>query len=225
MCDSPFKEDADTKVAEGGNMTPHFEVEVLEPSVGFSESQMPTAQESAQTQESDTSSVSSKAQEEEGAPALLESNEDLSCEKGFCSDVEKEAEESKQAEVEISTLPISLPLRLHEQEEEACEVEGQALTSQPLSGINGECHTSDTVNEFPALIRCFQVVNINSEYVISSSWLHFLGIHLQTLQQAYGRNPYRRIIFRWSEVTSKTNQLLNFLQSVQIIPILCTSCV
>ncbi|XP_078236271.1 protein 4.1 isoform X12 [Pogona vitticeps] len=166
MCDSPFKEDAGTKVAEGENMTSHFELEVLEPSVGFSENQVSTAQESAQTQESDTSSISSKEQEEEGAHALLESTEDLSYEQGFCSDVEKEAEDSKQAEVEICTIPV--PLHLHEQEEEACEVEGEKLTSKPLRDINGESHTSDTVNEFPALIRCFQPPLVKTQTVTIS---------------------------------------------------------
>uniref|UniRef100_A0ABM5ER91 Protein 4.1 n=1 Tax=Pogona vitticeps TaxID=103695 RepID=A0ABM5ER91_9SAUR len=166
MCDSPFKEDAGTKVAEGENMTSHFELEVLEPSVGFSENQVSTAQESAQTQESDTSSISSKEQEEEGAHALLESTEDLSYEQGFCSDVEKEAEDSKQAEVEICTIPV--PLHLHEQEEEACEVEGEKLTSKPLRDINGESHTSNTVNEFPALIRCFQPPLVKTQTVTIS---------------------------------------------------------
>ncbi|XP_061452190.1 protein 4.1 isoform X15 [Rhineura floridana] len=165
VSDSPFKEDVDA-MAEGENTTTCFEWEVSKHSVAFSESQMSTPQESAQTCGSDTSPTSS--QEQEGAAALTESKEDLRCEKGFYSDVEKEAEDSKEDEVEISILPASPPLHFHEQEEEVCDIEGEKWASEPLSKLNGECHSSSIDNEFPALIRCFQPPLVKTQTVTIS---------------------------------------------------------
>lgn len=173
MRDCPFKEDAED-VTEGKNITSHFEWEVSKHSVGFSESQMSTSLESTQIHESDSFSISSKEQKEEGATALLESKEELRCEKGFCSNMEKEAEDSKQAEVEISVIPVSPPLYLHEQEEEAC-VEETKCICEPLRKLNGEYYNPNVDHEFPALIRCFQVVNVNTEYLLQTPVLHFLS--------------------------------------------------
>lgn len=165
-------------MAEGENITSHFEWEVSKHSVALSESPVSSPQESAHTCESDTSSASSKEQEKQGAAAaaaaLSESKEDLRCGEGFYSVVEKEAEDSKQDEMEVYKIPSSPPLHLHEQEEEACDVEGGKGASEPLSELNGECHSSSIDNEFPALIRCFQVVNVNLKHLsLQSSLLHF----------------------------------------------------
>nr|XP_034975105.1 protein 4.1 isoform X18 [Zootoca vivipara] len=169
--DSPFKEDLDA-MAEGGNITSHFEWEVSKHSVALSESPMSSPQESAHTCESDTSSASSKEQEKQGAAAaaaaLSESKEDLRCGEGFYSDVEKEAEDSKQDEMEVYRISSSPPLHLHEQEEEACDVEGGKGASEPLSKLNGECHSSSIDNEFPALIRCFQPPLVKTQTVTIS---------------------------------------------------------
>ncbi|XP_053254535.1 protein 4.1 isoform X13 [Podarcis raffonei] len=171
--DSPFKEDLDA-MAEGGNITSHFEWEVSKHSVALSESPVSSPQESAHTCESDTSSASSKEQEKQGAAAavaaaaLSESKEDLRCGEGFYSDVEKEAEDSKQDEMEVYRIPSSPPLHLHEQEEEACDVEGGKGASEPLSKLNGECHSSSIDNEFPALIRCFQPPLVKTQTVTIS---------------------------------------------------------
>ncbi|XP_070805580.1 protein 4.1 isoform X13 [Pituophis catenifer annectens] len=165
--DCPFKEDADD-VTEGKNIASHFEWEVSKHSVGFSESQMSTTLASTQIHESDSFSISSKEQKEEGATALLESKEDLRCEKGFCSNMEKEAEDSKQAEVEISVIPVSPPLYLHEQEEEACGVEETKFTSKPLRELNGEYYSPNVDHEFPALIRCFQPPLVKTQTVTIS---------------------------------------------------------
>ncbi|XP_060547501.1 protein 4.1 isoform X13 [Pantherophis guttatus] len=165
--DCPFKEDADD-VTEGKNIASHFEWEVSKHSVGFSESQMSTTLASTQIHESDSFSISSKEQKEEGATALLESKEDLRCEKGFCSNMEKEAEDSKQAEVEISVIPVSPPLYLHEQEEEACGVEETKFTSKPLRELNGEYYNPNVDHEFPALIRCFQPPLVKTQTVTIS---------------------------------------------------------
>ncbi|KAM6428046.1 protein 4.1 isoform 9-T10 [Liasis olivaceus] len=165
--DCPFKEDAD-EVTEGKNIISHFEWEVPKHSLGFSESQMSTTLESTQIHESDSFSINSKEQKEKGATALLESKEDLRCEKGFYSNMEKEAEDSKQAEVEISVVPVSPPLYLHEQEEEACGVEEKKLTSKPLRKLNGEYYNPNVDNEFPALIRCFQPPLVKTQTVTIS---------------------------------------------------------
>ncbi|XP_025022106.1 protein 4.1 isoform X13 [Python bivittatus] len=165
--DCLFKEDAD-EVTEGKNIIPHFEWEVPKHSLGFSESQMSTTLESTQIRESDSFSINSKEQKEKGATALLESKEDLRCEKGFYSNMEKEAEDSKQAEVEISVVPVSPPLYLHEQEEEACGVEEKKLTSKPLRKLNGEYYNPNVDNEFPALIRCFQPPLVKTQTVTIS---------------------------------------------------------
>ncbi|XP_032084364.1 protein 4.1 isoform X3 [Thamnophis elegans] len=164
--DCPFKEDADD-VTEGKNIASHFEWEVSKHSVGFSESQMSTALESTQIHESDSFSISSKEQKEEGATAL-ESKEDLRCEKGFCSNMEKEAEDFKQAEVEVSVIPVSPPLYLHEQEEEACGFEETKFTSKPLRELNGEYYNPNVDHEFPALIRCFQPPLVKTQTVTIS---------------------------------------------------------
>ncbi|XP_077788143.1 protein 4.1 isoform X9 [Podarcis muralis] len=170
--DSPFKEDLDA-MAEGENITSHFEWEVSKHSVALSESPVSSPQESAHTCESDTSSASSKEQEKQGAAAaaaaaLSESKEDLRCGEGFYSVVEKEAEDSKQDEMEVYKIPSSPPLHLHEQEEEACDVEGGKGASEPLSELNGECHSSSIDNEFPALIRCFQPPLVKTQTVTIS---------------------------------------------------------
>ncbi|XP_070619922.1 protein 4.1 isoform X7 [Erythrolamprus reginae] len=165
--DCPFKEDADD-VTEVINIASHFEWEVSKHSVGFSESQMSTTLVSTQIHESDSFSISSKEQKEEGATALLESKEDLSCEKGFCSNMEKEAEDSKQAEVEISVIPVSPPLYLHEQEEEACGVEETKFINKPLRELNGEYYNQNVDHEFPALIRCFQPPLVKTQTVTIS---------------------------------------------------------
>ncbi|KAJ6663502.1 hypothetical protein lerEdw1_009581 [Lerista edwardsae] len=162
--DSPLKEDADA-VAEGETIPSHFEWEVSKHSVDFSESQMSATQETVQSHESDTSSVSS---EEEGAGALIESEEDLKCEKGFYSDVEKESEDSKQTEVKISVIPPSPPLHLNEQEKEAHDVEEKTMASEPLRKLNGEYPSSSIDHEFPALIRCFQPPLVKTQTVTIS---------------------------------------------------------
>ncbi|XP_013926363.1 PREDICTED: protein 4.1 isoform X10 [Thamnophis sirtalis] len=164
--DCPFKEDADD-VTEGKNIASHFEWEVSKHSVGFSESQMSTALESTQIHESDSFSISSKEQKEEGATAL-ESKEDLRCEKGFCSNMEKEAEDFKQAEVEVSVIPVSPPLYLHEQEEEACGFEETKFTNKPLRELNGEYYNPNVDHEFPALIRCYQPPLVKTQTVTIS---------------------------------------------------------
>ncbi|XP_044290645.1 protein 4.1 isoform X11 [Varanus komodoensis] len=178
VCNSPFKEDTDA-VAEGKNIASHFEWEVSKHSVGCSESHMSATQESAQTHKCDTSSISSQEEEEEGAAALVKNEEDLRCEKGFYSDVEKENKDSKQVEVEMSVTPVLPPLNLHEQEEEACDVE-EKITSKAVRKLNGGCHNSNVDNEFPALIRCFQPPLVKTQTVTISDVSNTLKSEIPT---------------------------------------------
>lgn len=167
MSDSSFKEDEDA-VAEGENIASSFEWEVLKHSVGFSESPVSATQEPAQTHENDTTASVSSKEEEEGATALTESEEDQKSEKGFYSDVEK------QTEVEISIIPASPPVQTHEQEE-ACDVEKKQNSRELLRKLNENGHSLNNDNEFPALIRCFQVVNVHSKHLsLQFPLLHFL---------------------------------------------------
>lgn len=216
MNDSRLKEDADA-VAEGETVTSHFEQEVSKHSVDFSESQMSATQEFVQIHEFDTSSVISE-EEEKGAVVLNESEEDLKCEKGFYSDVEKEAVDSKQAEVEISVIPPSPPLHLHEQEKEAQGVEEKTRASKPLRKLSGEYHNSYIDHEFPALIRCFQVVNVNSKYLsVQSPLLHFLESIRKHCSKHMPQIPSKGLGSDGLKLFPKLISYFNLLQSVQMI--------
>uniref|UniRef100_A0A8D0BDC1 Protein 4.1 n=1 Tax=Salvator merianae TaxID=96440 RepID=A0A8D0BDC1_SALMN len=154
--DSPFRKDVDA-MAERKNVASCFEWEVPKHSVGLSEDQISTSPESAQTHEPDTTSISSK--EAEGALACIESKKDIRCEKGFYSE---------EAEVEISLAPPSSALCPHEQEEEASGTEGVKNAGEPFRSLNEGCHNSDTDNEFPVLIRCFQPPLVKTQTVTIS---------------------------------------------------------
>lgn len=222
MNDSPLKEDADA-VAEGETISSHFEWEVSKHSVDVSESQMSATQETVQSHEFDTSSISS---EEEGAGALIESEEDLKCEKGCYSEVEKESEDSKQTEVEISVIPPSPPLHPNEQEKEAHDVEEKTLASEPLRKLNGEYHSSSIDHEFPALIRCFQVVNVNSEHLsVQSHLLHFLESIRKHCSKHMPQIHSKGLGLDGLKSFPKLIGFFNLLPSVQMIFYLSTPCI
>ncbi|XP_039190248.1 protein 4.1 isoform X1 [Crotalus tigris] len=204
--DCPFKEDADD-VTEGKNITSHFEWEVSKHSVGFSESQMSATLESTQIHESDSFSISSKEQKEEGATALLESKEDLKCEKGFYSNMEKEAEDSKQAEVEISVIPVSPPLYLHEQEEEACGVEETKLICEPLRKLNGEYYNPNVDHEFPALIRCFQPPLVKTQTVTISDVSNTVKSEIPTKDVPIVHTETKTITYEAAQIDDSSGDL------------------
>ncbi|KAK9394677.1 protein 4.1 [Crotalus adamanteus] len=204
--DCPFKEDADD-VTEGKNITSHFEWEVSKHSVGFSESQMSATLESTQIHESDSFSISSKDQKEEGATALLESKEDLKCEKGFYSNMEKEAEDSKQAEVEISVIPVSPPLYLHEQEEEACGVEETKLICEPLRKLNGEYYNPNVDHEFPALIRCFQPPLVKTQTVTISDVSNTVKSEIPTKDVPIVHTETKTITYEAAQIDDSSGDL------------------
>ncbi|XP_015669809.1 protein 4.1 [Protobothrops mucrosquamatus] len=204
--DCPFKEDADD-VTEGKNITSHFEWEVSKHSVGFSESQMSATLESTQIHESDSFSISSKEQKEEGATALLESKEDLKCEKGFYSNMEKEAEDSKQAEVEISVIPVSPPLYLHEQEEEACGVEETKFICEPLRKLNGEYYNPNVDHEFPALIRCFQPPLVKTQTVTISDVSNTVKSEIPTKDVPIVHTETKTITYEAAQIDDSSGDL------------------
>ncbi|KAM3829734.1 protein 4.1 isoform 3-T3 [Vipera latastei] len=203
--DCPFKEDAED-VTEGKNITSHFEWEVSKHSVGFSESQMSTTLESTQIHESDSFSISSKEQKEEGATALLESKEELRCEKGFYSNMEKEAEDSKQAEVEISVIPVSPPLYLHEQEEEAC-VEETKCICEPLRKLNGDYYNPNVDHEFPALIRCFQPPLVKTQTVTISDVSNTVKSEIPTKDVPIVHTETKTITYEAAQIDDSSGDL------------------
>ncbi|XP_025057742.1 protein 4.1 isoform X1 [Alligator sinensis] len=165
VSDFPSQEDVD-EMTERKSTNPDFEWEGPECSVAFSENQIPTPAETSQSHDFGTSSVSSE-EEEEGAPGLLESKEELRCEKGVYAGAEKQADDLEQSEVETPVIPASPPLQPFEREEVAEDVE-ENVTREPLRKLNGECQHSCVNNEFPAVIRCFQPPLVKTQTVTIS---------------------------------------------------------
>ncbi|KYO48093.1 hypothetical protein Y1Q_0001909 [Alligator mississippiensis] len=163
VSDFPSQEDVD-EMTERKSTNPDFEWEGPECSVAFSGNQIPTPAETSQSRDFGTSSVSS---EEEGAPGLLESKEELRCEKGVYAGAEKQADDLEQSEVETPVIPASPPLQPFEREEVAEDVE-ENVTREPLRKLNGECQHSCVNNEFPAVIRCFQPPLVKTQTVTIS---------------------------------------------------------
>lgn len=120
--------------------------------VACSETLVPPTSEPSPICHSGASSLSSE-EEEEAAPSLSASKEDLRCGKGLCVDVEKDSELS---ELEPPASPATPPGQPWGAEEEVVEDgEDRFAFRKP----NGECHGSEVNNGLLAVIRCFQVVS------------------------------------------------------------------
>ncbi|XP_061305961.1 protein 4.1 isoform X27 [Pezoporus flaviventris] len=131
-------------------------------SVACSETPVPPASEPSPSQDFGASSLSSEEeQEEEVAPSLPASEEDLRCAKGLCADVEKASELS---ELEPPTSPAP-PQQPWAGEEEVAE-EGEDRFA--FRELNGECHDSDANTGLPAVIRCFQPPLVKTQTVTIS---------------------------------------------------------
>ncbi|XP_061216651.1 protein 4.1 isoform X19 [Neopsephotus bourkii] len=128
-------------------------------SVACSETPVPPASEPSPSQNFGASSLSSE--EEEVAPSLPMSEEDLRCAKGLCVDVEKDSELS---ELEPPTSPAP-PQQPWAGEEEVAE-EGEDRFA--FRELNGECHDSDANTGLPAVIRCFQPPLVKTQTVTIS---------------------------------------------------------
>nr|XP_023961604.1 protein 4.1 isoform X18 [Chrysemys picta bellii] len=165
LCDFPPKTDVDA-VTERKSTNPDFELVGPKHSVACSENQMSTPPESLQSHDFGTSSLSSE--EEERAPVFLESQDDLTYEKGYAG-VEKQADDSdEQSVVETPTISVSPPLHPCQREEETENVEENYFTRDPLRKLNGECHNWNIDNGLPTLIRCFQPPLVKTQTVTIS---------------------------------------------------------
>lgn len=148
-------------------------------SVACSETPVPPASEPSPSQDFGASSLSSE--EEEVAPSLPASEEDLRCAKGLCADVEKDSELS-----ELEPPPSPAPPQQPWAGEEEVAEEGEDRFA--FRELNGECHDSDANTGLPAVIRCFQVVSP------APAPLHPLWSGTQTLQQADAMDPERNCV-------------------------------
>ena len=118
-----------------------------------SKSQMTTSPESPKTFDFGSLSVSSKETEEEelGAAGSLDIEEKLRGPGGECVGVEEQA-----SALQASVSPASSQLQLGEKKAESSE---QRVTpGEPLWKQNGSFLDSRVGNQFPTLIRSFQVV-------------------------------------------------------------------
>ncbi|XP_064028889.1 protein 4.1 isoform X4 [Pogoniulus pusillus] len=119
--------------------------------VACSETLVPPTSEPSPICHSGASSLSSE--EEEAAPSLSASEEDLRYGKGLCVDAEKD---SGLSELEPPASPATPPRQPWGAEEEMAEDgEDRFAFRKP----NGECHGSEVNNGLLAVIRCFQVVS------------------------------------------------------------------
>ncbi|XP_034609694.1 protein 4.1 isoform X5 [Trachemys scripta elegans] len=165
LCDFPPKTDVDA-VTERKSTNPDFELVGPKHSVACSENQMSTPPESLQSHDFGTSSLSSE--EEERALVFLESQDDLTYEKGYAG-VEKQADDSDgQSVVETPTISVSPPLHPCQREEETENVEENYFTRDPLRKLNGVCHNWTIDNGLPTLIRCFQPPLVKTQTVTIS---------------------------------------------------------
>ncbi|XP_043387997.1 protein 4.1 isoform X11 [Chelonia mydas] len=165
LCDFLPKMDVDA-VTERKSTNPDFELEGPKYSVAFSENQMSTPPESLQSHDFGTSSLS--REEEERAPVILASKDDLTCEKGYAGVKKQTDDTDEQSEVETPTISVSPPLHPCQREEEAENVEENYFTRDPLRKLNGECHDSNIDDGLPTLIRCFQPPLVKTQTVTIS---------------------------------------------------------
>ncbi|XP_027561660.1 protein 4.1 isoform X1 [Neopelma chrysocephalum] len=165
MSDFPSQEDV-AAVPERSSVNSGFAWEGSKQSVAFSETPVPPASEPSPSQHLGASSLSSEEEEEEeeeeAAPSLPASEEDLTCGKGVCVDVEKDSELS---ELEPPTSPAPPRQPWGEEEEEVAE-DGE--DSFAFRKPRGECHNSDAPNGLPMVIRCFQPPLVKTQTVTIS---------------------------------------------------------
>ncbi|XP_027517145.1 protein 4.1 isoform X2 [Corapipo altera] len=166
MSDFSSQEDV-AAVPERSSVNSGFAWEGSKQSVAFSETPVPPASEPSPSQYFGASSLSSEEEEEEeeeeeAAPSLPASEEDLTCGKGVCVDVEKDSELS---ELEPPTSPAPPQQPWGEEEEEVAE-DGE--DSFAFRKPHGECHNSDAPNGLPVVIRCFQPPLVKTQTVTIS---------------------------------------------------------
>lgn len=187
MSDFLFREDV-AAVPEWSSFNTGFAWEGSKQSVVFSETPVPPASQPSPSWHFGASSLSSEEEEkeeeeqEEAVPSLSASEEDLTCGKGVCVDVEKDSELS---EPEPPPSPAALPRQPWGGEEEEVAEDGE--DSFAFRKPRGECPKPDAPKGLPELIRCFQVVSPAPAPLAPAAF----GVGTQTLQQADATDPQR----------------------------------
>lgn len=140
-------------MTKGPSTNPDSEWDGPKHSVIPSKSQMSTPSESPQNFEFGSLSVSSKETEEkeQGAAGYLDIKEMPRGSSGECIGVEEQA-----SAVKFSVSPASSQLQLGEKKAESSEE--RVTPGEPPGKQNGSFHDSRVGNQFPTLIRSFQVV-------------------------------------------------------------------
>lgn len=184
MSDFLSQEDV-AAVPEWSSFNTGFAWEGSKQSVVFSETPVPS--QPSPSWHFGASSLSSEEEkeeeeQEEAVPSLSASEEDLTCEKGVCVDVEKDSELS---EPEPPPSPAALPRQPWGGEEKEVAEDGE--DSFAFRKPRGECPNPDAPNGLPELIRCFQVVSPAPAPLSLAAF----GVGTQTLQQADATDPQR----------------------------------
>ncbi|XP_077045598.1 protein 4.1 isoform X12 [Agelaius phoeniceus] len=168
MSDFLFQEDV-AAVAEWSSFNTGFAWEGSRQSVVFSETPVPPASQPSASWHFGASSLSSKEEEkeeeeqEEAVPSRSAREEDLTCGKGVCVDVEKDSELS---ELEPHPSPATLPRQPWGGEEEEVAEDGE--DSFDFRKPHGECPNPDAPNRLLELIRCFQPPLVKTQTVTIS---------------------------------------------------------
>ncbi|XP_059724890.1 protein 4.1 isoform X10 [Haemorhous mexicanus] len=168
MSDFLSQEDV-AAVAEWSSFNTGFAREGSRQSVVFSETPVPPASQPSASWHFGASSLSSEEEEkeeeeqEEAVPSQSASEEDLTCGKGVCVDVEKDSELS---ELEPPPSPATLLRQPWGGEEEEVAEDGE--DSFAFRKPHGECPNPDAPNRLLELIRCFQPPLVKTQTVTIS---------------------------------------------------------
>ncbi|XP_050839284.1 protein 4.1 isoform X4 [Serinus canaria] len=168
MSDFLSQEDV-AAVAEWSSFNTGFAREGSRQSVVFSETPVPPASQPSASWHFGASSLSSEEEEkeeeeqEEAVPSQSASEEDLTCGKGVCVDVEKDSELS---ELEPPPSPATLPRQPWGGEEEEVAEDGE--DSFAFRKPHGECPNPDAPKRLLELIRSFQPPLVKTQTVTIS---------------------------------------------------------
>ncbi|KAF2988174.1 hypothetical protein EK904_014833 [Melospiza melodia maxima] len=172
MSDFLSQEDV-AAVAEWSSVDTGFAWEGSRQSVVVSETPVPPASQPSASWHCGASSLSSEEEEEEeekeeqeqeeAVPSRSAHEEDLTCGKGVCVDVEKDSELS---ELEPQPSPATLPRQPWGGEEEEVAEDGE--DSFGFRKAHGKCPNPDAPNRLLELIRCFQPPLVKTQTVTIS---------------------------------------------------------
>ncbi|KAF4802250.1 erythrocyte membrane protein band 4.1 [Turdus rufiventris] len=163
MSDFLSQEDV-AAVAEWRSFNTGFAWEGSKQSVVFSETPVPPTSQPSPSWHFGASSLSSEEEEqEEEVPSRSASEEDVTCGKGVCVDVEKDSELS---EPDPRPSPATLLQQPWGGEEEEVAEDGE--DSFDFRKPHGDCPKPDAPNGLPELIRCFQPPLVKTQTVTIS---------------------------------------------------------